>query len=402
VFIEFLYLLVTFIFYERLKMNSKSHFFTKVIHSGLAEQEDKGAVIPPIYQTSTFRQEAPGVTKGYDYSRADNPTREVLESSLAEIEDAAHALAFSSGLAAEQAIVQMLDPGARVLVCDDVYGGTGRLFRDLYSKYSIEFEFIDMTDHSIVEQAFAKKVDMVWFETPSNPLLKVIDIKFFAQKSHPQAILVVDNTFASSCFQRPLALGADIVVHSSTKYLGGHSDVIGGAVLTNRQDIFDKLKFIQFAAGAVPSPFDCFLLLRSLKTLGVRMQQHEKNALAVAQFLESHPRVKKVYYPGLSASPNYNLAREQMLGFSGVVSFNLDGNYQDVLSFLSRLKVFILAESLGGVESLVCHPEKMTHASVPEDLRKKLGISESLLRLSVGIEDKDDLLADLESALSQI
>ncbi len=375
--------------------------FTQAVHAGAEPEPTTGAIMAPIYMTSTFVQEEPGKHKGYDYSRADNPTREAYEKALAVLEGAKHALAFSSGLAAEQAVIQLLDPGARVLVCDDVYGGTGRLFRRLFAKYNIDFQFIDMHNDADVKAALTPATKLIWVETPTNPTMKVIDVRKMAKLAKERgALLVVDNTFASPIFQQPLDLGADIVVHSTTKYIGGHSDMIGGALMVRDAKLFEQLKFVQFAAGAVPAPLECFLQHRSLKTLAVRMQQHEKNALAVAEFLTSHKKVKKVYYPGLKTDPGHGLAKEQMRGFSGMVSFDHVGSYQDVVQFLKALKVFSLAESLGGVESLVNHPEKMTHASVPEDLRKKLGIGPSLVRLSVGIEAAEDLIQDLKLALA--
>ncbi|MCX6111035.1 MAG: PLP-dependent aspartate aminotransferase family protein [Proteobacteria bacterium] len=374
--------------------------FTQVVHAGAEPDQATGAIMPPIYMTSTFVQSEPGVHQGYDYSRADNPTRELYEKALASIESANHALSFASGLAAEQAIIQLLDPGARILVSDDVYGGTGRLFRRLFARYNLDFQFIDLSDDHVVKAAATAPTKLIWLETPSNPTMKVIDIAKLAKVAKAQgALLVVDNTFASPIFQSPLALGADIVVHSTTKYIGGHSDMIGGALMVNDAKLFEQLKFIQFAAGAVPAPLECFLLHRSIKTLAVRMQQHEKNALAVASFLQTHKQVKKVYYPGLSSHPGYDIACRQMRGFSGMVSFDHRGSYADVVAFLQKLRVFTLAESLGGVESLVNHPEKMTHASVPEELRRKLGIGPQMIRLSVGIEAADDLLEDLAQAL---
>lgn len=375
--------------------------YTVTVHAGTEPEPHTGAIMTPIYQTSTFVQEAPGVHKGYDYSRADNPTREALEKAFAEIEECKYGLAFSSGLAAEQAIIQLLEPGDRVLVCDDVYGGTGRLFRKLYAKYNIDFQFINMLDAENVKKAATKETKMIWVETPTNPTLKVIDIKKMSEVAKSVgALLVVDNTFSSPIFQSPLKLGADIVMHSTTKYIGGHSDIIGGAVMTSDDELFKQLKFIQFAAGAVPGPFESFLLLRSIKTLAIRMAQHEKNAMQVALYLEKHPKVKKVFYPGLESHPQHKLAKEQMCGFSGMVSFDVNGTYEDTVRITQKLNVFALAESLGGVESLVNHPEQMTHASVPEELRRELGIGPTLLRLSVGIESAEDLIADLEQALT--
>lgn len=379
-----------------------SSIFTTAVHAGTKPDPYSGAIMTPIYQTSTFVQEAPGVHKGWDYSRAGNPTRDAFEEALAALEGAKYGLAFSSGLAAEQAILQTLEPGGRILVCDDVYGGTGRLFRRLWAKYGFDFQFIDMGKLDVVKAEAAKGVKMIWVETPTNPMMKVMDIAAISKIAKSAgALLVVDNTFASPIFQQPLKLGADFVMHSSTKYIGGHSDMVGGAVMLNNPDLHEKIRFVQFAAGAVNSPFESFLMLRSVKTLAVRMQQHNKNAMLVAQFLESHKKVQAVYYPGLVSHPQHALAKEQMSGFSGMVSFDLKGSYDEVVRFLQNLKVFALAESLGGVESLVNHPEKMTHASVPEALRKQLGIGPNLVRLSVGIESADDLIEDLQQALAK-
>ncbi len=381
-------------------MSIRPQDYTKVVHAGVEPDPRTGAIMTPIFQTSTYVQEAPNVHKGWDYSRAGNPTRDALEEAFAALEGAKYGLAFSSGLAAEQAIIQILKPGDHVLVCDDVYGGTGRLFRRLFAKYGITFEFLDMTDPALVKAALRPETRLLWVETPTNPLLKVIDIQAMSDLAKSvQALLVVDNTFASPVFQSPLELGADVVMHSTTKYIGGHSDIIGGAVMINDQKLYEEIKFVQFAAGAVPGPFESFLLLRSIKTLAVRMEKHAANAHAVAHFLKGHPRVSEVFFPGLSHHPQHALAARQMRGFSGMVSFNLKGTYEDVVSFLQSLKVFALAESLGGVESLVNHPEKMTHASVPEDMRRKLGIGSQLIRLSCGIESADDLIADLRDAL---
>jgi cystathionine beta-lyase/cystathionine gamma-synthase len=373
--------------------------FTTCVHAGAHVEPTTGAIMQPIFATSTYVQEEPAKHKGFDYSRADNPTRQAYEEALAQLEGARHGLSFASGLASVQAVIQLLEPGARILVCDDVYGGTGRLFRRLFAKYNLDFQFVDMADANAVRTAATPATKLVWVETPTNPMMKVIDIRAMAQVAKKTgALLVVDNTFASPVFQSPLELGADIVLHSTTKYIGGHSDLIGGALMMSRPDLFEQLKFVQFAAGSVPSPFDAYLMHRSIKTLGVRMMQHHKNGMAVAEFLASHKRVKRVMFPGLKSHPQHAIAAEQMRGFSGMVSFDLDGNYDDVVKFLKKLKVFALAESLGGVESLVNHPEKMTHASVPEEMRKKLGIGPSLIRLSCGIEDTDDLIADLKQA----
>ena len=382
-------------------MNSRS-ISTTCVHSGGDPEPVTGAIMPPIFQTSTYVQSAPGEHKGYDYSRAGNPTREHYETALAAIEGAKFGLAFSSGLAAEQAIIQLLDPGARVLVCDDVYGGTGRLFRTLFAKYGIEFDFIDMSDLETVTASFSRPVQMVWVETPTNPMLKLIDLQALSELcSKHQASLVVDNTFATPIFQNPLSHGADIVVHSTTKYICGHSDTIGGALMVNDDELYERLKYVQFAAGAVPGPLECFLLLRSVRTLAVRMVQHEKNVWEVATFLKQHKRVTKVYFPGFEDHPNFEVGRKQMSGHSGMISFDFAGSYEEVVRFTQNLKIFALAESLGGFESLINHPETMTHASVPPKLRKQLGINETLLRLSVGIEDPSDLVADLAQAFDR-
>lgn len=381
-------------------MSIRENQLTTCVHAGVQPDKETGAIMTPIYQTSTYVQEAPGVHQGWDYSRAGNPTRDALEASFAALEGARHGLAFSSGLAAEQAIIQILDPGSEILVCDDVYGGTGRLFRQLFAKYDLRFSFVDMTDLDTVSAAITDKTRMIWIESPTNPLMKIIDIAAIAKMAKQHSIVtVVDNTFASPIFQSPLELGADLVMHSTTKYIGGHSDIIGGAIMTSNGELHEKIKFVQFAAGAVPGPIEAFLLLRSIKTLGVRMQRHEQNAQQVAEFLESHAKVEGVFYPGLASHPQAQLAREQMRGFSGMLSFRLQGGLQEATRFSQSLKIFELAESLGGVESLVNHPETMTHASVPPEQRVKLGIGPNLLRLSIGIESADDLIADLKQAL---
>lgn len=382
-------------------MSIRSEDYTKVVHAGVEPDPRTGAIMTPIFQTSTYVQSAPNEHKGWDYSRAGNPTRDALEVAFAALEGAKYGLAFSSGLAAEQAIIQILNPGDHVLVCDDVYGGTGRLFRRLFAKYGLEFEFIDMTKMENIAKAIKPSTRMIWVETPTNPLLKVIDIAATAKLAkQAKALLVVDNTFASPIYQSPFELGADIVMHSTTKYIGGHSDIIGGAVMVNDDKLHEEIKFVQFAAGAVPGPFEAFLLLRSIKTLAVRMAKHSENGLEVAKFLSQHKKVESVFYPGLPSHPQHELAKKQMRGFTGMVSFNLKGSYEQVVTTLQKMKVFSLAESLGGVESLVNHPEKMTHASVPEAMRKHLGIGPNLIRLSCGIEGTPDIIADLEQALN--
>lgn len=384
-------------------MSLRPEDFTRCVHAGVEPEPITGAIMTPIFQTSTYVQKAPGVHSGWDYSRAGNPTRDALEASFAALEGAKYGLSFSSGLAAEQAIIQLLDPGSHILVCDDVYGGTGRLFRTLFAKYQLDFEFVDMTDTAALEQKLRPETKMIWVETPSNPLMKIIDIEALsAMAKKNSALLVVDNTFASPVFQSPLEMGADMVMHSTTKYIGGHSDIVGGAVMLSDDSLHEHLKYVQFAAGAVPGPFECFLLLRSVKTLAVRMQQHHVNGLKVANFLEQHKQVEALFHPGLPSHPFHELASKQMRGFSGMLSFRLKGDFEQTTKFVQALKVFELAESLGGVESLVNHPETMTHASVPEALRKELGIGPNLLRLSVGIESADDLIKDLDQAFKAI
>lgn len=374
---------------------------TVCVHAGVEPEPVTGAIMTPIFQTSTYVQSAPGEHKGYDYSRGGNPTRTALENALAALEGAAFGISFSSGLAAVHAIAQLLNPGDHVLVCDDVYGGTGRLFRRLFAKYNIDFEFVDMRDPQTLRNLVRPTTRLVWIETPTNPLLRIVDIAAVAQIARSAgALTVVDNTFASPIFQRPLTLGADIVLHSTTKYIGGHSDLVGGALMTDSGDLAEQLRFIQFAGGAVNAPQECFTLLRSIKTLALRMQRHNENALHVAQALVGHPALSEVIFPGLESHPQHALARQQMSGFSGMVSVRVKGSFSDVKRVVSRLRVFSLAESLGGVESLVNHPETMTHASVPPEHRKKIGIDAGLLRFSVGIESAQDLVDDVRQALS--
>lgn len=377
---------------------------TLCVHAGVTPDATHQAIMTPIFQTSTYVQDFPGKPKTHDYGRGGNPTRDALELSLAALEGAEHGISFASGLAAVQAVAQLLKPGSHVLVCDDVYGGSGRLFRQLFAKYDIEFDFVDMTVPKTELQArFKPNTEMVWLETPTNPLLKIIDIAAVSEIAQAAgAMVVVDNTFASPIFQSPLELGADVVMHSVTKYIGGHSDVIGGCLMLNNQDLHDRLRFVQFAAGAVNAPMDCFLLLRSIKTLALRMQTHQRNAQHFAEALQAMPAFSEVIYPGLSSHPQHELACRQMRGFSGIVSVRLDGEFARVARFMQALDVFALAESLGGVESLVNHPQTMTHASVPQPLREKLGIDAKLLRFSVGIEDADDLVADVSQALASL
>ena len=388
---------------RRMKIKSDKQA-TLCVHAGVEPDETHQSIMTPIFQTSTYVQDFPGKPKTHDYGRAGNPTRDALEQSLASLEGAEHGISFASGLAAVQAVAQLLKPGDHVLVCDDVYGGSGRLFRQLFAQYDIEFEFVDMTVSKTDFVAYFKpNTRMVWLETPTNPLLKIIDISSVSSTARSKGVLVVvDNTFASPIFQSPLALGADIVMHSVTKYIGGHSDVIGGALMLSDAGLHEKLRFIQFAGGAISAPMDCFLLLRSIKTLAIRMRAHQSNAQQFAEALQSVPAFSEVIYPGLASHPQHDLAKQQMSGFSGIVSVRLEGDFARVARFMQGLNVFSLAESLGGVESLVNHPESMTHASVPEELRKTLGITCNLLRFSVGIEDAEDLINDVHQSLAKL
>lgn len=380
-------------------MNRRRRFETRAIHEGQDPDPTTGAVIPPIYQTSTFAQSEPGVHRGYDYARTANPTRTALEMCLASLEDGTYGLAFASGMAAIATVAYLLNPGERVLVPDDVYGGTYRLFVRVLQRYGIETTFIDMTDLNRVKAAMSPRLRMVLVETPTNPYLKIIDIAAVAELAHASdALVVVDNTFASPYFQRPLTFGADIVVHSTTKYLGGHSDVVGGVVVTNGKEIYETLRFHQNAAGAVPGPLDCWLVLRGVKTLSVRMERHAANAMEVAQFLRQHPAVERVYYPGLPDHPGHEVARRQMTGFGGMVSCVIRGGMAAARTVASSTEVFILAESLGGVESLIDHPASMTHASLAGS---PLQVDDGLLRLSVGIEHSQDLIDDLSQGLEK-
>ena len=376
-------------------------FATKAIHAGQEPDPSTGAIIAPIFQTSTYVQAGLGEHKGFEYSRTQNPTRSALEECMAAIEDGRYGLAFASGMAAESATLSLLSAGEHIVSCDDLYGGSYRIFERVMRRYNVETTYVAAGNIEGYERAIRPNTKMIWLETPTNPLLRLIDIQAVAEIAHRHnLLLVVDNTFASPYFQQPLKLGADIVVHSTTKYLNGHSDIIGGALVLNNEEVYQAIKFYQNAAGGVPSPFDSWLTLRGIKTLAVRMRQHEENAIAVAKFLAEHPRVEKVYYPGLPAHPDYALAKRQMSGFGGMVSFQFKGIYADVDKVVRRFKIFALAESLGGVDSLVCHPASMTHGSIPKDIRESRGLTDALLRLSVGIEDVDDLLADLEQALA--
>ena len=376
-------------------------FATKAIHAGQEPDPSTGSIMTPIYQTATYAQAGLGEHKGFEYSRTSNPTRAALETCIAALEEGAYGLAFASGMAAESAILSLLSAGDHVVSCDDTYGGTYRIFERVMRRYNVEFSYVPADKVANYEKAIRPNTKMIWLETPTNPLLRLIDIQAIAALAHNRNLLVVvDNTFASPYFQQPLKLGADIVVHSTTKYINGHSDAIGGALVTSNEEAYQAIKFYQNAAGGVPGPFDAWLTLLGLKTLAVRMRQHEANALAVAAFLQEHPRVERVYYPGLPSHPDYALAKRQMSGFGGMVSFQFKGTYQDVAQMVRRFKVFTLAESLGGVESLVSHPASMTHGSIPKDIREARGLTDTLLRLSVGIEDIEDILADLEHVLA--
>jgi cystathionine beta-lyase len=379
-------------------------FNTKVIHGGQQHDPSTGAVMPPIYQTSTYAQVSPGDHKGYEYSRTGNPTRTALENALSSIENGRYGLAFASGLAAIDAVMKLLEPGDEVISTNDLYGGTFRLFNTIFKKFGIKFHFVGMDDTGNIEKAINKNTKLLWVESPTNPMLNIIDLKKCAEISNRhQLLLVVDNTFATPYLQKPLDLGADIVMHSATKYLGGHSDVVMGALVVKDKELADKLYYIQNASGAVCGPMDSFLVLRGIKTLHVRMQRHCENGSAVAHFLKAHPKVGKVYWPGFEDHPNHNIAKSQMSDFGGMLSFTLKGNkYEDAIKILENLKVFTLAESLGGVESLSGHPASMTHASIPKEEREKTGVTDSLIRLSVGIEAEKDLIDDLERVLEMV
>ncbi len=376
-------------------------FNTKTIHGKQEHDKAYGAVMPPIYQTSTYAQTTPGEHKGYEYSRTHNPTRHALENALASIENGEFGLAFGSGLAAIDAVMKMLKPGDEVISTNDLYGGTYRLFTSIYEGFGIKFNFIGMQEAGNIEKYITPNTKLIWVETPTNPMLNIIDIKAaatVAKKHH--ILLAVDNTFATPYLQRPLDLGADIVMHSATKYIGGHSDLVMGALIAKDKEVADKLYFIQNASGAVCGPQDSFLALRGIKTLHVRMQRHCENGKAVAVYLANHPKVENVYWPGFTSHPNHEIAKMQMSDFGGMLSFTTKGNdFEAAIKIVEKLKIFTLAESLGGVESLCGHPASMTHASIPKIEREKTGVVDSLIRLSVGIEDIEDLLADLEQAL---
>jgi len=379
-------------------------FNTKVIHGGQEHDPSTGAVMPPIYQTSTYAQSSPGKHKGYEYSRTANPTRTALEKAFASIENGNYGLAFGSGLAATDAVIKLLKPGDEVISTNDLYGGTYRIFTKIFEIFGIKFHFIGMENADNIKKYINSKTKMIWVETPTNPMLNIIDIKATAKiaKDH-QLLLAVDNTFATPYLQLPLDLGADIVMHSATKYLGGHSDVVMGALIVKDKNLAEKLYFIQNASGAVCGPMDSFLVLRGIKTLHLRMQRHCENGRVIAMYLEKHPKIGKVYWPGFESHPNHHIAKDQMFDFGGMVSFTLKGNnYDNAIKILENLKVFTLAESLGGVESLSGHPASMTHASIPKEEREKTGVIDSLIRLSVGVESEKDLINDLENALNCI
>ena len=376
-------------------------FNTKTIHGGQKLDPAYGSVMPPIYQTSTYAQTTPGGHKGFEYSRSANPTRTALENSFASIENGKFGLAFGSGLAAIDAVIKLLEPGDEVLSTSDLYGGTYRLFTSVFKKFGIKFNFIGMENASNIENFITDNTKLIWVETPTNPMMNIIDIKVAATiaKKH-NILLAVDNTFATPYLQRPLDLGADIVMHSATKYIGGHSDLVMGALIVKDKDLADRLYFIQNASGAVCGPQDSFLALRGIKTLHIRMQRHCENGKVVATYLANHPKIENVYWPGFESHPNHYIAKEQMNDFGGMVSFTTKGNnYEEAIKIVENLKVFTLAESLGGVESLAGHPASMTHASIPKEEREKTGVVDSLIRLSVGIEDEFDLIADLKQAI---
>jgi cystathionine beta-lyase/cystathionine gamma-synthase len=376
-------------------------FATRAIHVGQEAEPVTGATIVPIFQTSTYTQTAPGAHKGFDYSRTANPTRLALEKCLASLENAQHGLCFASGMAATSAVMNLLSNGDHAVVTDDLYGGTFRLFEKVLRRYGLSFTYADAADLGALEKAIVPATKMIWIESPTNPLLKLCDIAAVAALARARGLtLVVDNTFATPYLQNPLDLGADVVVHSTTKYAGGHSDAVGGFAAMNKKEIYEAVKFYQNSAGGVPAPFDCFLVQRGVKTLAVRMREHEHNARAVAAYLDGHEDVERVLYPGLPSHPQHELAKRQMRGFGGMVSVVLRGGAARTVAFASKTRVFSLAESLGGVESLICHPVTMTHGSIPKEIREARGVTDGLLRLSVGIESQGDIIADLEQALA--
>ena len=377
-------------------------FGTKVIHAGLHPDPETGAVMTPIYQTSTYAQEEPGKHKGYEYARTQNPTRTALENNLAALENGTKAVCFASGMSAMDAVLRLLKPGDEIVASNDLYGGSYRLITSMFEPFGLKAHFVDMTEPKAVRKKINGKTRLLWVETPTNPMLSIVDIKAMAalKKKHPDLLLCVDNTFASPYLQNPLDLGADIVVHSATKYLGGHSDVVMGAVIVRDEALAERLYFIQNAVGAVPGPNDCFLVLRGIKTLHLRVERACKNAGKIAKFLQKHPKVRNVYYPGFKSHPNHDVAKRQMKRYGAMVSFDLmKDDFKQARKVLSNTRLFLLAESLGGVESLIGHPASMTHASIPREERLRVGLSDSLIRLSVGVEDVEDLIHDLERAL---
>lgn len=377
-------------------------FATKAIHAGVHPDPATGAIMTPIYQTSTYVQEGVGNHKGYEYSRTQNPTRHALEKNIAAIENGKHGACFGSGLAAIDCVIKMLNPGDEIISTNDLYGGSYRIFNTIFAKYGLIFHFVDMQDPSAVEALVNANTKLIWVETPTNPMMNIIDIKAMAAiAKKAKAMLCVDNTFATPYLQNPLDLGADMVMHSVTKYLGGHSDVVMGALVCNDDALANEMYRIQNSSGAVTAPMDSFLVLRGIKTLHLRMQRHCENGEKIARFLVEHPAVDKVYWPGFETHPNHHVAKAQMRGFGGMISFTLKGNQlEDALNLVKKVDIFALAESLGGVESLIGHPATMTHASIPKEVREKSGVVDSLIRLSVGVEDAEDLIADLQQALA--
>jgi cystathionine beta-lyase/cystathionine gamma-synthase len=379
-------------------------FGTKAIHAGIKPDPSTGAIMTPIYQTTTYVQRSPGDNQGYEYSRTHNPTRTALQDSIAALENGKHGLCFSSGMGAIDAVIKLLSPGDEVISTNDLYGGSYRIFTKIFSKYGIKFHFISMEDPTNIENYINENTKLIWTETPTNPMMNIIDIKAISQIAKKYQVLMgVDNTFATPYLQNPLDMGADIVMHSVTKYLGGHSDVVMGSLVVNDDELAQKLAFIQNSCGATPGPQDCFLVLRGIKTLHLRMERHCQNGKTIAAYLKNHPKVEKVFWPGFEDHPNHQIAKSQMRDFGGMISFTLKGNrLEDAVKLLENLKLFSLAESLGGVESLCGHPATMTHASIPKEEREKVGLTDSLIRLSVGVEDAEDLKDDLARAINSI
>ncbi len=385
------------------KKLKKQGFSTRAVHAGQSPDPTTGAISVPIYQTSTYVQEGVAKHKGYEYARTQNPTREALEACLASLEETQWGICFSSGMGAISALMNYFQKGDHVIASDDLYGGTYRIFEKVFKQYGLEFDYVDASNLSNIERAFRANTKMVFLESPTNPLLKIVDISEASKLAHNRgAVVAVDNTFATPYWQNPVALGADVVLHSTSKYLGGHCDVVGGAILTSHEKIYERVKFCQNAVGSVPGPLDAFLVLRGVKTLALRMERHEENAKQIVQFLARHPKIKKVYYPGLPEHPGYELAKRQMRGFGGMISFEVKGGLEEAKKVCEATAIFSLAESLGGVESLIEHPAIMTHASVPKEVREEKGIRDTLVRVSVGIEDGEDLVSDLEQALATI